>query len=248
MLLNRMSADEIMKHDPELAIIPVGSIEQHGPHLPVITDWSIATALGEGLAQKSGGFLIPALPISTCREQMGKKGAVWMNPDTFYHMMTDIIMSLKEQGFKKVCILQCHGGIFIMTPLVRELNAKYNPDLMVAKVDICELFPVLYKEGIMETNTELHAGECETSLMLHLEPDTVIMKEAIDYVPDTPRSYLSYGSIFRATPSGVWGEPSKATALKGEQILERAIEYSFTQMQEAFDFMSKKKPFGYSQF
>ncbi len=248
MLLNRMSADEIMKHDPELAIIPVGSIEQHGPHLPVITDWSIATALGEGLAQKSGGFLIPALPISTCREQMGKKGAVWMNPDTFYHMMTDIIMSLKEQGFKKICILQCHGGIFIMTPLVRELNAKYNPDLMVAKVDICELFPVLYKEGIMETNTELHAGECETSLMLHLEPDTVIMKEAIDYVPDTPRSYLSYGSIFRATPSGVWGEPSKATALKGEQILERAIEYSFTQMQEAFDFMSKKKPFGYSQF
>ncbi len=248
MLLNRMSADEIMKHDPELAIIPVGSIEQHGPHLPVITDWSIATALGEGLAQKSGGFLIPALPISTCREQMGKKGAVWMNPDTFYHMMTDIIMSLKEQGFKKICILQCHGGIFIMTPLVRELNAKYNPDLMVAKVDICELFPVLYKEGIMETNTELHAGECETSLMLHLEPDTVILKEAIDYVPDTPRSYLSYGSIFRATPSGVWGEPSKATALKGEQILERAIEYSFTQMQEAFDFMSKKKPFGYSQF
>ena len=248
MLLNRMFADEIMKHDPELAIIPVGSIEQHGPHLPVITDWSIATALGEGLAQKSGGFLIPALPISTCREQMGKKGAVWMNPDTFYHMMTDIIMSLKEQGFKKVCILQCHGGIFIMTPLVRELNAKYNPDLMVTKVDICELFPVLYKEGIMETNTELHAGECETSLMLHLEPDTVIMKEAIDYVPDTPRSYLSYGSIFRATPSGVWGEPSKATALKGEQILERAIEYSFTQMQEAFDFMSKKKPFGYSQF
>ena len=100
MLLNRMSANEIMKHDPELAIISVGSIEQHGQHLPVITDWSIATALGEGVADKTGGFLIPALPISTCREQMGKKGSVWMNPDTFYHMMTDIFMSLKEQGFK----------------------------------------------------------------------------------------------------------------------------------------------------
>ena len=248
MLLNRMSADEIMKHDPDLAIIPVGSIEQHGSHLPVITDWSIATALGEGVARKTGGFLIPALPISTCREQMGKKGSVWMNPDTFYHMMTDIIMSLKEQGFKKVCLLQCHGGIFIMTPLVRELNAKFNPDLMVAKIDICDIFPMLYKEGIMETNTELHAGECETSLMLHLEPDTVLMEEAKDYVPDVARSYLSYGSIFRATPSGVWGEPTKASADKGKRILEYAVDYSVTQMQVAFDFMSAKEPFGYSHF
>ena len=100
----------------------------------------------------------------------------------------------------------------------------------------------------METNTELHAGECETSLMLHLEPDTVRMEEAKDYVPKVPRPYLSYGSIFRATPTGVWGEPTKASASKGKQILECAIDFSVTQMQEAFDFMAKKEPFGYSQF
>jgi len=248
MQLNRMSADEIMKHDPDLAIISVGSIEQHGPHLPVITDWSIATALGEGVAQKTGGFLIPALPISTCREQMGKKGTVWMNHDTFYHMMMDIVMSLKEQGFKRVCILQCHGGIFIMTPLVRELNARFNPDLMVAKIDICDIFPILYKEGIMETNTELHAGECETSLMMYLEPDTVNMEKSVDFVPTSSRSYLSYGSIFRATPSGVWGEPSKASLQKGKLMIERAVEIAVTQMNEAFDFMSQKERFGYSDF
>jgi creatinine amidohydrolase len=248
MQINRMSADEIVKHDPDLAIIAVGSIEQHGPHLPVITDWRIATALGEGVAEQTGGFLIPALPVSTCREQMGKKGSVWMNHDTFYHMMMDMIMSLKEQGFKKVCILQCHGGIFIMTPLVRELNAKFNPDLMVAKIDICDIFPVFYKEGIMETNTELHAGECETSLMLYLEPETVHMDKAIDYVPSAPRSYLNYGSIYRATPSGVWGEPTKASAEKGKRMMERAIELSITQMKEAFDYMANKERFGYSEF
>lgn len=248
MQLNRMSADDITRIDPDLAIIPVGSIEQHGPHLPVITDWSIATALGEGVALKTGGFLIPALPISTCREQMGKKGSVWMNPDTFYHMMTDIILSLKEQGFKRIALLQCHGGIFMMTPLVRELNAKYNPDLMVAKVDICDVFPMLYQEGIMETNTELHAGECETSLMMHLAPDTVQMDQAIDFVPTTPRSYLSYGSVFRATPSGVWGEPSKATKEKGQQMLERMIDFAIGQMDEAFTFMANKERIGYSDF
>lgn len=248
MLLNRMSADEIMRLDPDLAIIPVGSIEQHGPHLPVITDWRIATALGEGVADKTGGFLIPALPISTCREQMGKKGSVWMNHDTFYHMMMDIVMSLKEQGFKRICFLQCHGGIFIMTPLVRELNARFNPDLMVAKIDICDIFPMLYKEGIMETNTELHAGECETSLMMYLEPETVHMDKAIDFVPTAARSALTYGSIFRVTETGVWGEPSKASAEKGKLMMERAVEYAITEMNEAFEFMSKKERFGYSNF
>lgn len=248
MQLNKMSADDITKLDPELAILSVGSIEQHGPHLPVITDWTIASAFGEGVAEKTGGFLIPALPISTCREQMGKKGSVWMNPDTFYQMMMDIVLSLKEQGFKKICILQCHGGIFMMTPLVRELNARYNPELMVAKIDICEMFPMLYQEGIMETNTELHAGECETSLMLHLEPNTVQMEKALDFVPVTARSYLSYGSIFRATPSGVWGEPSKSSKEKGKLILEKMIEAAVTQMNEAFEYMSGKERFGYSEF
>lgn len=59
MILNRLPADEIVKRDPDLAIIPVGSIEQHGPHLPVITDWMIATATGEVLQKKQGAFLYP---------------------------------------------------------------------------------------------------------------------------------------------------------------------------------------------
>ena len=101
----RKTADEIMELDPEIAIIPVGSLEQHGPHLPVMTDWAIAAELGQRVAEKMGAFLVPASPVSTCREQMGKKGSVWMEPVTFYQMMTDIIMSLKLQGFKKVGII-----------------------------------------------------------------------------------------------------------------------------------------------
>ena len=224
------SADEIMEKDPDLAIIPVGSIEQHGPHLPVMTDWAIAMELGKRVAEKTGGFLLPALPVSTCREHMGKKGAVWMEPVTFYQMMNDIIMSLKTQGFKKVCILQCHGGIFIMTPLVRDLNAKYNPDLCVALIDGCSFFQPLYQEGVIETNTELHAGEVETSQILAVAPWTVHMEKAVDFVPAVPSPYLSYGSIFRATPSGVWGEPTKASAEKGELIFERSAEMAVLEM------------------
>ena len=80
------TADEIMEKDPDLAIIPVGSLEQHGPHLPVMTDWAIAFELGKRVAKRMGAFLVPALPISTCREQMGKKGSVWSR----YRMLKDL--------------------------------------------------------------------------------------------------------------------------------------------------------------
>lgn len=242
------TADEIMALDPELAIIPVGSLEQHGAHLPVMTDWAIAAELGKRVAEKMGAFLVPALPISTCREQMGKKGSVWMEPMTFYQMMTDIILSLKLQGFKKVGILQCHGGIFVMTPLVRDLNARHNPDLMVALVDSGVYSPPLRAEGILETPAELHAGESETSKVLAIAPETVHMDRAVDFVPDVPRPYLNYGSIFRASPSGVWGEATKATAEKGEKIFQRSAEIAVEELNKAFAYMEKKEKFNYSYF
>ena len=244
----RKTAYEIAEIDPEIAVIPVGSLEQHGPHLPMMTDWAIATDLGERVADKLGAYLIPALPISTCREHMGKKGSVWMEATTFYQMMTDIVMCLKTQGFKKVVILQTHGGIFMMTPLIRDLNARNNPDLMVALADITNYGAKLYAEGIAETNTELHAGEGETSKMLAIAPETVHMDKAEDFIPTVPRPYLSYGSIFRATPTGVWGEPTKASAEKGERMLERMSEICVEEVEKAFDYMSKKEKFNYSYF
>ena len=244
----RKTADEIMELNPEIAIIPVGSLEQHGPHLPVMTDWAIATELGKRVAERMNAFLLPALPISTCREHMGKKGSVWMEPLTFYQMMTDIILSLKLQGFKKVGILQCHGGIFIMTPLIRDLNARHNPDLMVALGTPANIGAILYEEGILETNTGLHAGESETSRMLAIAPETVHMERAVDCVPTVTRPYLSYGRIFRASPAGVWGEPSYATAEKGEKILARQTEVIVEELNRAFAYMENKEKFNYSYF
>jgi len=244
----RKTADEIMACDPDLAIIPVGSIEQHGAHLPIMTDWAIATELGRRVAERMNAFQVPALPISTNREQMGKKGTVWMEPVTFYQMMTDIILCLKTQGFRRIGIVQCHGGIFIMTPLIRDLNAKYNPDLMVAVADTCAFNDILYREGILEADNELHAGEGETSQMLFIAPDTVHMDLAEDFVPSVPRPYLSYGSIFRCCPGGVWGSPTLASREKGERILERSAELAEEALNRAFAYMSAKKKMNYSNF
>jgi len=247
MIMYEMTADEIQARDPEIAVIPVGSLEQHGPHLPVMTDWAIAGELGKRVAEKLDAFLVPALPISTCREQMGKKGTVWMEPPTFYSMMKDIILSLKIQGFRKIAILQCHGGIFIMTPLVRDMNAQFNPDLMVVNVDICTFSQILLSEGIAET-LELHAGEGETSKMLYLAPETVHMDRAVDFIPEISRPYLNYGSIFHACPDGVWGFARKGTPEKGKKMFERYTDLAVTEINRAFDYMKRKEKFGYSYF
>ncbi len=153
------TADKIEQKNPDTAIIPVGSLEQHGHHLPIMTDWLIAQTLGKRVAERMNAFLLPALPVSTNREQTGKKGTVQMETITFYNMMTDMIFCLKRQGFRKIGIVQCHGGVFIMTPLVRDLNEKYNPNLMTAVADTCSLYAPLYEKGVIESNQNLHAGE-----------------------------------------------------------------------------------------
>lgn len=248
MISYEMTADEIVSADPEMAILPVGSMEQHGPHLPIGTDWYIADALGKGVAELTGGFLLPALPISTCRENMGKKGTVWMDPDHFYHMLISILMSLKEQGFKKVAILQCHGGIFIMTPIIRQVNATNNPDFMVVNIDYSCVPPLFPIQSPVPGQVEIHAGDEETSVMLHIAPQTVQMEKAEAGWPTVPRPYLSYGSIFRATPNGVWGDPTGATAEKGRQILEYRVKAVAEEIDKAFAYIESKEKLGYSYF
>jgi len=233
----------------ELAILPVGSVEQHGLHLPVVTDCIIADALARCIAEKTGGFYIPVLPVSTNKEHRGKRGSVGMHSDTFYRMLCDICLDLKAQGFKRIAIVQGHGGIFVMNPVVRELNADNNPNLFVVKLDVMEICWTAYQTcSLLEAPMGIHAEEIETSLMLHLHPELVDMSKAIDFYPETPRSYLNYGSMLRYSPNGVWGAATKGTAEKGRKMLELGIEAMINEMNNLFDRMSKKEPLGGSWF
>ena len=74
------------------------------------------------------------------------------------------------------------------------------------------------------------------------------MEKAVDFIPTVPRPYLSYGSIFRASPQGVWGQPTKATAEKGEKIYARTAELMVEELNKAFAYMESKEKFGYSDF
>lgn len=248
MLSYELTRDEVREMNTDIAILPIASLEQHGSHLPVNTDIITTEAYANQLAKALNAFQIPTLPISTCREHMGSIGSVWMNPDTFYSMVKDICMSLKEQGFKRIVIIQGHGGQFMLTPVLRELNAVNNPDLKVCRVESYAFLQQFKEAGIIESDVCLHADELETSLVMYLRRDLVREDLFADYVPEVPREYLSYGSIFAASSSGVWGRPSYSSAEKGRKLLEMGTRLMVEQILKVFDYMDNKKTIGYSNF
>ena len=220
----------------DIAIVPVGSLEQHSHHLPVNTDILQAQAFADCIGERLGAFVLPCLPISTCYEHKGTKGSVWMNADTFFAMLCDIILSLKDQGYSKVVVIKGHGGIFVMDPAIRHLNSLHMPGLQV-----CQLDPYFdIGQDIFETTGEVHSGEMETSLMLYLHPDLVKMDRAVDFIPSVPRAFLQYGSVLSYSPAGVWGHPSRATKEKGRLYFEACLEESMRYVEQVFAVMEKR--------
>ena len=136
---------------------------------------------------------------------------------------------LYKQGFKKIVIMVGHGGIFITEPIVRHLNYTYN-DLHVVISD----FIAQYDYEIMD-----HAGECETSRILYHRPDLVKMENAINFTPDSPRYYLTYGSFFTHTQTGIWGKATLGTAEKGKFLFEETVKGALEEIRDALAFIEK---------
>ena len=232
MLSYRNTQKEIEESGVDTVVIPLGSVEQHSSHLPIGTDCMTAEAVARGVAEHFNALLMPVLPISTCYEHKGKKGSFWMRPSTYYAMLEDIILCMHSQGIKKVFLIVGHGGIFISDPAVRELNALYD-DLIVIKA-----YPSTFASQadlIDNKEPELHAGEVETSLILHLDEEAVNMEEAKknDFQPQFPREFLNYASLHKLSPTSAWGKPSLATKEKGEKLLKFRIDGCIKFIEEA---------------
>ena len=219
---------EAARMDSHLAILPLGSFEQHGPHLPLGTDIYLIEAIAEGVAERLNAFLLPVQPITTCYEHLGKKGSVHFSADIFYRFIVCIAETLYRKEYHKIVILPGHGGIFILDPAVQYLNAAH-PGLSLVSVNPYDIRGL---PGYPFGTEGIHADDMETSLMLYIKPDLVDMSKAVDCIPDKPRPYLNYGSIFTLSPSGVWGTPTAATAEKGKWMLENAVEATVHKINE----------------
>ena len=197
--------DDVENSECNIAIIPVGSLEQHATHLPLGTDFIYAQEMANAVGDVLDAYVLPVLPISTCYEHRGRRGGVCMRPSTFYTMLQDIILDLKNQGFNKIVVLLGHGGIYVAGPAIREMNALHE-GLQVVLAD--EILNDKVIEIAESKYPEIHAGERETSLMLYMCEEHV-KKDKIcenDFIPEYPQSFLNHTPLCNLSKTGAWGE------------------------------------------
>jgi creatinine amidohydrolase len=223
------TSPEIGEARPEIAIIPIGAIEQHSAHLPVGTDFLIAKALAQRVAAQLGScYLLPALPYSCSREHCDFAGTVWMRPSTLEALVRDLVAGLVHMGIKKIALLVGHGGNWILKPAVREMNLDRKGFHVI----------VTGPEGLASGTgefAELHAGQSETALIMHLHPELVKMDQAKpDYSPQEGREFIDYVGMGGVTPTGLWGAPSKASPESGRDMFEEAAKRTAEYIRTAF--------------
>jgi len=204
-----------------VAVIPVGSIEQHGPHLPVSTDSVIVTEVAKKISEKYGYFLLPTINYGVSFEH-----APFFNlsvrESTLRTILTDLCTSLLSNDIKTVFIINGHHG---------NLGSIKNLDVKLKKISKNKLkvFPFSYWH-FMEREFD-HAGFVETSLMLAISKNVKmnlakkgLITEGMTKQEITKIGKLANQSFPKATKNGIWGDPRKATKKDGKEILDEIIK------------------------
>ncbi len=217
-------------------ILPLGATEQHGPHLPLGTDTFRATALAERLlALLPDALLAPTLPIGCSDEHTGFAGLLSLNTDTLVSIVVDCALRMAAWGVQRLVLLSAHGGNTDALALAVERLHHEVPTLRVwpsvptlqrdgDRIDAA-LLCIARADGITPEAVGLHAGEGETSEMLHLRPDLVRQAQrqpgyCDDMTAIMPR--LRAAGLRPVTPSGVLGDPTAANAARGVRYLDAA--------------------------
>jgi creatinine amidohydrolase len=206
-----------LKKKTRRAIIPVGSLEQHGNHLPVSTDSLIAEYIARMAAEKVGAFVLPVISYGVSFEHKPMFNVSLRN-STLSTMICDACVSLAENKVKEMIILNGHhGNMGALQYIAQELHGKLPGDVRVHTIHYWHM---------MKSEFD-HAGEVETSLLLAIAPELVRMDRAAPNSKKLSKSKAAYSSITNApgsfpkiTGNGVWGDPRKATAAKGEKWIQ----------------------------
>lgn len=210
-------------------IQPVGSIEQHGPHLPLLVDAAIGSAvLAASLERLDDGvpaFALPPLYYGKSNEHLDFPGTISLSAGTLLAMLMEIGESLYRAGFRRLALFNAHGGNRQVVEIAaRDIHVRH-PDMWV--------FPLFVWQSPIRPGPsggggiDLHAGDDETSLMLAVMPEAVRMEAAVtEHPPAALTEGFPDGGIPFAwssrdlTASGVVGDAKAASAAKGRQILD----------------------------
>lgn len=202
----------------DVAVLPVGSFEQHGDHLPLATDTLIASIIAKRVAEDYNLFLLPPITISCSHEHAGFAGSVSISSTTLHTIIKDVQRSLERAGIHKLAIVNGHGGNYVLSNVVQEANV--DGPRMVLFPHSTDWQDARQGADCETTNhDDMHGGEAETSILLAQAPELVRESyRSADFLADDRRHLLAQG-IRGYTEAGVIGLPSKATAEKGHALL-----------------------------
>ncbi|MGM1064401.1 creatininase family protein [Saccharothrix sp. Mg75] len=202
-----------------VALLPVGSHEQHGPHLPLATDTLIACAVARAVADAHPVRLLPPVTISCSHEHAAWPGTVSVSARTLHAVVLDVAESLRRSGVPNLVLVNAHGGNYVLSNVVQESEGTA---LFPSGAD----WAAARAAAGVETShhADMHAGELETSILLHAHPELVRPGfEGADHLADDRRHLLTLG-MAAYTASGVVGRPSLASARKGELVVAALVE------------------------
>ena len=211
-------------------VLPVGTTEEHGSHLPVETDAIIARYFGDALGKACEAAQIPVLVMRTIAYgfsmQIVRKwaGCPNIDPDTFTSYIFCMVDSLVEMGFKKIVMLDCHGNHdCLLRTVMRKIADKHNVFTMTLSPSALSNYDAIKKDPA----GDIHGGEYETSCILHIAPELVHTDKYTDVdkiTCNTPlRGPVSTWGL-QNTKTGLFGDPTHASAETGKACLDFAVQ------------------------
>lgn len=221
-LLTTATSADVRDAAPDVAVLPVGSFEQHGGHLPLITDTAIACVIAQAIGQTYSLFVLPPVTISCSHEHADFPGTVSISASTLTAVIEDIRASLDAQGIGKLIIVSGHGGNYVLSNIAQQANTA-GPRVVMFPTgsdwDTARKAAGLVSSG----HGDMHGGESETSILMRYQPDYVgpDWQEADHQADDRPDLLLL--GMAGYTKTGIIGRPSLATAAKGEALVEAVV-------------------------
>ena len=234
----RLTAHELraLAASNAVVILPIASIEQHGPHLPVMTDTRLGHEIALRAARKSvaGGrptVVAPVVWSGLSEHHMPYGGTLTLSHATFRAVIADLVDALTRHGFRDILISNSHGGNQIAMQQICDELAPKSPATLVATTYVSEAGESLSRHCEDQPGV-MHAGEAETSMMMVCEPDLVDTSEldTLTQAMDGARFLKAGAASYRwrpfqhVTANGIVGNPTRASAPKGEAMLEAGAE------------------------
>jgi len=209
----------------DVCILPIGSFEQHGHHMPLATDNILVEHSARHVASELPAALLATLPYGTCFEHSGYRGSMGLRPETLMAIVRDIADACERQGFRVLIILSGHGGNFCLGPVVRDINRQDRGIKLLLPGPLPGEAPDVLEHPAWE---DYHAGEGETSCLLHVRPELVRDERHDRPPPDgelaLQQADLNHFGIGHQAPDGALGYPSDASAEKGAALIKNKQE------------------------